>query len=368
LLEISNRFQIKFITLFTLLFYLQYFIRMPRCPKGTRRNKQTGLCEPKPTQKPKQTKKVCPPGKLLNPTTNRCIKDTPANRKKLTLQKPKQTKKVCPPGKLLNPTTNRCIKDTPAKRKKLGLEKSCPPGKQLKSTACVLQKPIKQVKINDPIQDVLDNLITINGHGTFNPKKIKVPEGFQVLIPHKNGLDQDYTTPDAKKNKLFEEALYKQKYLNYRDGWKLYLPGDDINNLIISTFSDASSCSTIDTYHKLQKPLIDHCKQNGSFTQFCPLFCTKQTGSTYDYITYKKHKKLKLKACSRFTLQDVFQKLKPALQKIPPSFLISPTRGEPIVLIPFTCNAKQGSKMIPFDPTDKTKLNTIYQTLVKYRN
>lgn len=342
---------------------------MPRCPKGTRRNKQTGLCEPKPTQKPKQTKKVCPPGKLLNPTTNRCIKDTPANRKKLTLQKPKQTKKQCPPGKLLNPKTNRCIQDTPANRKKLGLEKkACPPGKQLKSTACVLQKPIKQVNLNDPIQDVLDNLITINGHGTFNPKKIKVPEGFQVLIPHKNGLDQDYTTPDAKKNKLFEETLYKQKYLNYRDGWKLYLPGDDINNLIISTFSDASSCSTIDTYHKLQKPLIDYCKQNGSFTQFCPLFCTKQTGSTYDYITYKKHKKLKLKACSRFTLQDVFQKLKPALQKIPSSFQISPTRGEPIVLIPFTCNAKHGSKMIPFDPTDKTKLNTIYQTLVKYRN
>ena len=135
---------------------------MPRCPKGTRRNKQTGLCEPKPTQKPTQTKKVCPPGKLLNPTTNRCIKDTPANRKKLTLQKstqkPNKATKSCPPGKLLNPKTGRCIQDTPANRKKLGLEKkACPPGKQLKSTACVLQKPLKQVNLNDPIQDVLDN-------------------------------------------------------------------------------------------------------------------------------------------------------------------------------------------------------------------
>ena len=50
---------------------------MPRCPKGTHRNKQTGLCEPKQT---KTQTKVCPPGKLLNPKTNRCIQDTEKNQ------------------------------------------------------------------------------------------------------------------------------------------------------------------------------------------------------------------------------------------------------------------------------------------------
>lgn len=88
---------------------------MPRCPNGTRRNKQTGECEPK-----SQTTKVCPPGKLLNPKTNRCINDTVANRKKIGLTK-KKANKVCPPGKLLNPKTNRCIQDTTANRKKLSL-------------------------------------------------------------------------------------------------------------------------------------------------------------------------------------------------------------------------------------------------------
>ena len=63
-------------------------------------------------------------------------------------------------------------------------------------------------KVNVPIiKDVLDNLITINGHGTFKTQKVKVPEGFQVLIPHRNGLDADYTTPDADKNKLYEEQF-----------------------------------------------------------------------------------------------------------------------------------------------------------------
>ena len=93
---------------------------MPRCPKGTHRNKQTGLCEPKQT---KTQTKVCPPGKLLNPKTNRCIQDTEKNRKKIKM-KPKTQKKVkklCPPGQILNPKTNRCIKDTEVNRKKLNL-------------------------------------------------------------------------------------------------------------------------------------------------------------------------------------------------------------------------------------------------------
>jgi hypothetical protein len=40
--------------------------------------------------------KVCPPGKKINPKTNRCVKIKPP--------------KVCPPGKEINPKTNRCVK------------------------------------------------------------------------------------------------------------------------------------------------------------------------------------------------------------------------------------------------------------------
>lgn len=46
---------------------------------------------------------------------------------------------------------------------------------------------------------------------------------------------------------------------------------------------------------------------------------------------------------------------------------ISPSKDEPIVLIPFTCNAKSGSMMNHFDHNNKKKLNTIYQELVKNR-
>ena len=63
-------------------------------------------------------KKECPPGKVLNPKTNRCnkikqtkktsapiVKPTPPSYNKIVPPK----KKECPPGKVLNPKTNRCV-------------------------------------------------------------------------------------------------------------------------------------------------------------------------------------------------------------------------------------------------------------------
>jgi hypothetical protein len=86
--------------------------------------------------------KVCPEGKILNPKTNRCVKD-PSYKKpkeakeaakadskepkaaeaakaaKADSKEPKAAKaKECPEGKILNPKTNRCIKDPSYKKPK----------------------------------------------------------------------------------------------------------------------------------------------------------------------------------------------------------------------------------------------------------
>ena len=77
---------------------------------------------------------VCPEGKILNPKTNRCVKDPavkkvkPAKKeadkvddkveeKKEADKKPIVKVKECPEGKILNPKTNRCIKDVNYKPK-----------------------------------------------------------------------------------------------------------------------------------------------------------------------------------------------------------------------------------------------------------
>ena len=91
--------------------------------------------------------KECPPGKILNPVTKRCVsansKTLKSNPSKIDVLPDSDKKlKECPPGKILNPDTKRCVsansktlKNNPPKidvlpesDKKL---KECPPGKIL---------------------------------------------------------------------------------------------------------------------------------------------------------------------------------------------------------------------------------------------
>jgi len=164
--------------------------------------------------------------------------------------------------------------------------------------------------------------------------------------------------------------IFIQKgYLNYKSGWKLYLPGDDINNLGIHIFSDGASCQTIKDYHSIQKDLIEKCEGNHTYDRFCPLYCTQFVDNDFKYLSYKGKRKLKIKACGDYKLKDIFVNLRNSINRIPGLHRekISPSKDEPIVLIPFTCNAKSGSKMNPFDHNNHKKLNTIYQELITNR-
>ena len=225
------------------------------------------------------------------------------------------------------------------------------------------------------VKDVLENLVTINGHGVFSHQKIIVPGRFHILIPDINGLDRPYTTAGGEgvsHDILFEEFLYSNGHLNYKNGWKLYLPGDDINNLQISPFNDASTCQYIKDRHEIQRELIEKCSEGYGYSNFCPLYCTRQNGTNFEYILYKGKRKLKIKACGNYTLKDILDNLEFRLSKIHPAHRIniSPKENEPIVLVPFTCNAEPGAHGAqitnPFDPGNITKLNDIYyQKIIK---
>ncbi len=124
----------------------------------------------------KQVVKECPPGKVLNPKTNRCVKEPVVKVEKITKPKEQPKKepkekleqkqivkeKECPPGKVLNPKTNRCIKEPVVKPKKepkekieqkqIVKEKECPPGKVLnpKTNRCIKEPVVKVEKITKP--------------------------------------------------------------------------------------------------------------------------------------------------------------------------------------------------------------------------
>lgn len=97
---------------------LQKSILQPpkRCPKGTRRNKETGVCEPtkkiqtesKTQKKSEEKMKRCPKGTRRNKTTGECepTKKVEAESKEQKL--PKEKMKRCPKGTRRNKNTGEC--------------------------------------------------------------------------------------------------------------------------------------------------------------------------------------------------------------------------------------------------------------------
>ena len=83
---------------------------LKECPEGKVLNPKTNRCikDVKAVKDVKDVKKECPEGKVLNPKTNRCIK---AVKNVKNVKSVKSVKKECPEGKVLNPKTNRCIKE-----------------------------------------------------------------------------------------------------------------------------------------------------------------------------------------------------------------------------------------------------------------
>jgi len=79
--------------------------------KRENKSKETKEVKTKPKNKQKQD---CPPDKILNPATGRCVKRTGKIGRELLKQNIKKTKsqqiKECPPDKILNPKTSRCVK------------------------------------------------------------------------------------------------------------------------------------------------------------------------------------------------------------------------------------------------------------------
>ena len=94
-----------------------------------------------------------------------------------------------------------------------------------------------------------NSLITLNGHGSYNKDLTVIPEGIEILVPFKGGTGTLYTTehnPDI----TYEQVLYgKTKTFDYVrrneetgedecTGWKLYLPGEQINDMKFSPLFD----------------------------------------------------------------------------------------------------------------------------------
>jgi len=170
------------------------------CPPGKIRNPATGRCVSKngaigkrlqrgnqPVEQPRENrnKNECPPGKVRNPATGRCVNVRGAIGRNII---------ECPPGTRMNPVNGRCVKEKSSIREELSsekhtrnskakrAEKDCPPG--------TIRNPAtgKCVKENGPIGRRLRGE---NIDEDYNDK-VQIYDYIQMQdVPIKTFLDQE---------------------------------------------------------------------------------------------------------------------------------------------------------------------------------
>lgn len=165
--------------------------------------------EKPPTDKPE---KVCPPGKIVNPKTGRCINkpkekthkkpgrpkkfDKPEEPKEKSTEKPSTDKpeKECPPGKIVNPKTGRCINKPKEKtHKKKGLPKKtfvAPP----ETMPSHYKKPSSEKSTSLSFDEALEHIRTTGKPGSYRKFLNGIKTKFGITLKYDNHGD-DYAEP-----------------------------------------------------------------------------------------------------------------------------------------------------------------------------
>jgi len=173
-----------------------------------------------PTDKPE---KECPPGKIVNPKTGRCInkpkEKTHKNRgrpKKFDKpEEPKEkSKKECPPGKIVNPKTDRCIKPKEKTHKKKGL-----PKKTVAVSPDPMSSHYKKPSSENPMSfdEALEHIRTTGKPGSYRKFLNGIKTKFGITLKYDNHGD-DYAEPTlyfmkGKKEASIEEMKKVQQYV-----------------------------------------------------------------------------------------------------------------------------------------------------------
>jgi hypothetical protein len=178
------------------------------CPEGKVLNPKTNRC----IKNVNSVKKECPAGKVLNPKTNRCIKDVK------NVNSVKSVKKECPEGKVLNPKTNRCIKVVNDVNSVKSVKKECPKGKVLNPTT---NRCIKDVPICGEGEVLRDGKCVCGKNHIWDEKKQKCVCPTGLTYNKKNGYCRDDTDYNAvyyniiskfpKTYKVYMNIPYKNK-------------------------------------------------------------------------------------------------------------------------------------------------------------
>tara|TARA_Y100001970_G_C14014612_1_gene740263 strand:+ start:106 stop:903 length:798 start_codon:yes stop_codon:yes gene_type:complete len=173
--------------------------------KKSPKKEVTPLKQNEPDEKPK---KECPPGKIINPKTGRCI-NKPKEKTQKKPQKDK-SKKECPPGKIVNPKTGRCINKPKEKTNKKS-------GKSNNPEIQLPPEPDKSISLSESFNKALEHIRTTGKPGSYRALMNDIKRKFGITLKYDNHGD-DYAAPDlyfmkGKKECSREEMKEVMKYV-----------------------------------------------------------------------------------------------------------------------------------------------------------
>ncbi len=226
--------------------------------------------------------------------------------------------------------------------------------------------------------DVLAHLVTFNAHGEYATDLFELPPGVSVLVPHREGLKQPYTTPGTTTDQTFEEMLYGPGgKVNFRlpgtfhaagapSGWHLYRSGEKVPNTKYSPFGAgdpaamaSSTCETIAESHAPYNSVPMKDWFQGKKKAWGPLITptSKAPHPALKYPPLSGHTHAKLKVCGPTTLKEIAHTIHDRLREARTLYghlirddgvlfsewsMMLPAPGDPVVLLPFACNALGG--------------------------
>ena len=187
------------------------------------------------------------------------------------------------------------------------------------------------------IEDPLACLVTLNSHGSYFDKTFELPPDVYVMAPHPEGFKERYTLKSPPNGASFEEELYSGKdgfSQPSSGGWKVYKPGDLVQNIKFSPWSGSNDSKEEFERWKGEAGKQDYTLvpelEGGGRPPFALVPARSSKGKNYSKLEHEGHEKNKVKVFGRTDLESVLKNLR---EKQPTG---------PIILMPFTCNTIPG--------------------------
>lgn len=201
------------------------------------------------------------------------------------------------------------------------------------------KKTESSIKITNAIQitDPINNIITLNSHGSYSNDTFSLPHNIYILAPHPEGFNTPYKLGSPPRGRSFEEIIYASSPDRFptptSGGWHLYTPGEKVRNVIFKPWGVWGAYDPVLEYSawslKVPKSDLQYVKIN---EHVIPHFAVVPArNEKQEKINYKGLEKFKIKVFAETNLKEIAEAL----------HLKSP--NEPVILIPFTCNNKNES-------------------------